>query len=240
MTAANLAELLTPEAESGDWETVKHLYGEILEAEILKTKAGQSRKTTTKALLYVRWDEDLYEDGDEGAESWLEVIPIYYGMDGKNGWVIVLGAKDPSMKLRSSTKSRTWSPATTAMGSRARETAAAAAAAVTVTAMPVKAKAKAKRSRSRSRTRGPGRKGKGRSFFFWLWLWLSNFVTQIRVLSADKSALGAEVERWGGRSGYFAVIFGCFWCKLAAMGTRMRANEAQCQVPSPQRALGAF
>ena len=49
----------------------------ILEAKVSKTKAGKSRKTTTKALLYVRWDEDLYEDGDEDAESWLEVIPKY-------------------------------------------------------------------------------------------------------------------------------------------------------------------
>ena len=40
----------------------------ILEAKASKTKAGQSRKPTTKELLYVRWDEDLYEDGDEGGE----------------------------------------------------------------------------------------------------------------------------------------------------------------------------
>ena len=85
MTAADLAEGLIPEAESGDWVMVEHLNGVVLEVEVSKTKAGQSRTTTTKALLYVRWDEDLYEEGDEGAESWLEVIPKYYGMDGKDG-----------------------------------------------------------------------------------------------------------------------------------------------------------
>ena len=30
MTAADLAEVLIPEAESGDWETAKHLYGGTL------------------------------------------------------------------------------------------------------------------------------------------------------------------------------------------------------------------
>ena len=59
MTAADLAEVLIPEAESGDWETVKHLVGVILEAKVSKTKIGQSRKTSTKALMCVRWDEDL-------------------------------------------------------------------------------------------------------------------------------------------------------------------------------------
>ena len=54
MTAADLAEVLVPGAESGDWETAKHFCGVILEVEVSKAKADQSRKTTTKVLLYVR------------------------------------------------------------------------------------------------------------------------------------------------------------------------------------------
>ena len=41
---------------------------------------------------------------DEGAESWLEVIPKYYEMDAKNGRKIVLDAINPSMKSRPSMK----------------------------------------------------------------------------------------------------------------------------------------
>ena len=52
-------------------------------------KIDQSRKTRTKALLCVRWDEILYKDKNEDVESWLEVIPKYYGMDGKTGWEMV-------------------------------------------------------------------------------------------------------------------------------------------------------
>ena len=51
ITAADLAEGLIPEAESGDWKTVEHLYGVNLEVKVSKTKAGQSRKTTKKVLL---------------------------------------------------------------------------------------------------------------------------------------------------------------------------------------------
>mmetsp|Transcript_32600 Transcript_32600/g.73628 ORF Transcript_32600/g.73628 Transcript_32600/m.73628 type:complete len:219 (-) Transcript_32600:392-1048(-) len=85
MAAADLAGGLIPETESGHWGTVENLNGVILEVVVSKTKASQRRTTTAKALLYNRWDEDLYEDGDEDAESWLEVISKIYGMDGKNG-----------------------------------------------------------------------------------------------------------------------------------------------------------
>ena len=43
-----------------------------------------------------RWGEGLFEDGDEGAESWLEVISKYYGVDGKNGWKIVPRRERPA------------------------------------------------------------------------------------------------------------------------------------------------
>ena len=163
MAAADLAGGLIPEAESGDWVTVENLNGAILEVKVSKTKASQGKTTTTKALLYNRWDEDLhlYEDGDEGAESWLEVIPKYYGME-RMARKTFFDAKAPSMKSRPPIKPRTWSPATTTMRSRARATATAAAA-VTATAMPMKAKSS--RSRSRPREKGLGCKGNGLPFF---------------------------------------------------------------------------
>ena len=85
MAASDLAGGLLPEAESGDWVTVENLNGVILEVKVSKTKASQTRTTTRKALLHNRWGKDLYEDGDEGAESWLEVIHKYCGINGKGG-----------------------------------------------------------------------------------------------------------------------------------------------------------
>ena len=73
----------------GALKTVKHLYGEITDVKVTKTKVGSSKKTTTKVLLYVRWDYDIYDDEDDDAEGWLEVIPKYYGMPGRDGWEIV-------------------------------------------------------------------------------------------------------------------------------------------------------
>ena len=89
MEEEEVQRLIEGPSSSGPLKTVKHLYGEIEDVKVTKTKVGRSRKITTKALLYVRWDKNIYSDEDEEAEGWLEVIPKFYGMPGKDGWEIV-------------------------------------------------------------------------------------------------------------------------------------------------------
>ena len=43
----------------------------------------------TRSMLYVRWDQRVYDDDDEGALEWVEVLPKNYGKDGKDGWEVV-------------------------------------------------------------------------------------------------------------------------------------------------------
>jgi hypothetical protein len=91
MTAAEVEELLTGEthAVGSTWATVRHLYGEIMEVATTRTRVGRSKKTTSKAMFFVRWDKGIYNDDDESATEWLEVLPKNHGIDGKDGWEIV-------------------------------------------------------------------------------------------------------------------------------------------------------
>ena len=66
---------------------VKHLYGDIIDAKVMKSKSGKN--TVTRSMLYVRWDQRVYDDDDEGALEWVEVLPKNYGKDGKDGWEVV-------------------------------------------------------------------------------------------------------------------------------------------------------
>ena len=92
MATAEVEPLLTgaTHAVGSTWASVRHLYGEILEVATTRTRVGRSKKTTTKALFYVRWDRGIYEDDDdESAMEWLEVQPKNHGVDGKDGWEVV-------------------------------------------------------------------------------------------------------------------------------------------------------
>jgi hypothetical protein len=76
-------------ATTGKWMTVSHLYGEIVDVKVTKTKVGKSKKTTTKALLYVRWDKRIYDDDNDESLEWIEVQPKLHGADSKGGWELV-------------------------------------------------------------------------------------------------------------------------------------------------------
>lgn len=70
--------------------TVRHLYGDIESVELRREKASpSSRKTMTRALLFVRWDSQIYDESDEHAREWIEVLPKNYGSPLKDGWEIV-------------------------------------------------------------------------------------------------------------------------------------------------------
>ena len=69
--------------------TLRPLYGEIVDVKTKRVKAGKSKKTTNKALLYIRWDEDIFDDDTDEALEWVEVQPKLHGTNGKGGWEIV-------------------------------------------------------------------------------------------------------------------------------------------------------
>lgn len=69
--------------------TVRHLYGDIESVELRREKASpSSRRTMTRALLFVRWDSQIYDESDEHAREWIEVLPKKYGSPLKDGWEI--------------------------------------------------------------------------------------------------------------------------------------------------------
>jgi hypothetical protein len=69
--------------------SLRPLYGEILDVKTKRVKAGKGKKTTNKALLYIRWDEDIFDDDTDEALEWVEVQPKLYGTNSKGGWEIV-------------------------------------------------------------------------------------------------------------------------------------------------------
>lgn len=70
--------------------TVRHLYGDIESVELRREKVSpSSRKTMTRALLFVRWDSRIYDESDEHSREWIEVLPKNYGSALKDGWEIV-------------------------------------------------------------------------------------------------------------------------------------------------------
>jgi len=82
-------EPLVVEGKTGTWQSIRHLYGEIEQVKVVKTKVGKSKKTTTTTLLFIRWDTEVYDDGDEEAREWVAVTPVLYGTAGEGGWEIV-------------------------------------------------------------------------------------------------------------------------------------------------------
>jgi len=44
-----------------------------------RKRVGRSKKTTTKAMFYVRWDKAVYKDEDEGAMERLGVLAKNHG-----------------------------------------------------------------------------------------------------------------------------------------------------------------
>jgi len=76
-------------APVGTLTTLRPLYGEIVDVKTKRVKAGKSKKTTNKALLYIRWDEDIFDDDTDEALEWVEVQPKLHGTNGKGGWEIV-------------------------------------------------------------------------------------------------------------------------------------------------------
>ena len=69
---------------------MRHLYGDIESVELRREKVSpSSRKTMTRALLFVRWDSRIYDESDEHSREWIEVLPKNYGSALKDGWEIV-------------------------------------------------------------------------------------------------------------------------------------------------------
>ncbi len=88
LTEEELDQIVFPrEPRLETWSSVSYCYGEIRDAKIVKNKVG--RKTVTSALLYVRWDEKVYDEENEQSLEWVNVIPGNYGASGKDGWELV-------------------------------------------------------------------------------------------------------------------------------------------------------
>ena len=63
---------------------------EIAEVKIKRVQAGKGKKTTNKALLYIRWDEDIFDDDTDETLEWVEVQPKLYGTNSKGGWELCI------------------------------------------------------------------------------------------------------------------------------------------------------
>ena len=87
MQEAEVTPLLTQRRRLDTYRKVAHFYGEIRGVKTQTVVVG--RKSTMKALLYIRWDEAVFPEENDESLEWVEVLPRLYGAAGKSGWEIV-------------------------------------------------------------------------------------------------------------------------------------------------------